>query len=130
MCQPEKNNKIGGFALIDAVLATAVFAIGLLALNALYHTVIKNDHNAFVMTDAVELAGSYIDQLLSEPYGSNSTVSSIHGLKTYSVNTILSPCPSGSSCIENTTNVTVIITKPDGTSYSFSTVKARLKGLP
>ncbi len=130
MCRIENLNNIDGFSLIDAVLATAVFAIGLLALNALYHTVIKNNHNAFVMTDAVELAGSYIDQILAEPYGSISTVSSIHGIKTYSVNTILSPCSSGSSCVENTTNLTVIITKPDGTSYTFSTVKARLKGLP
>lgn len=119
-----------GFAILDAVLAMAIFAIGLLSLNLLYHTVIKDDSSAYIMTDAVELAGSYLDRVQAAPYSAIPSVSSLQGVRIYTVNTSMTPCASNSSCVNDTTDITLVVTKPDGKSYRFSTVKAKLKGMP
>ena len=121
----------GGFAIIEAVISLSVFAIGILALSSLYHKVINNNLNAYTITEAVELTSGYLDQIQAAPYNNIPSESSLSGYETYEVSTSVTPCdPTTGSCIPNTSEIAVTITKPNGTSYTFNTIKARLRGLP
>jgi Tfp pilus assembly protein PilV len=131
MYMTRRANNNEGFAIIEAVISLSVFAIGILALSSLYHKVINNNLNAYTITEAVELTSGYLDQIQAAPYNNIPSTSSLSGHKTYNVSTSVTPCdPATGTCITNTSDISVTITKPNGTSYTFSTVKARLRGLP
>ena len=127
-CQ-EKLTGNAGFSLVDAIIAMAVFSIGILAMGVLYNNVIRSNSNAFIMTDAIELTSGYLERIQAAPYTSLPQVTSLHGAKTYTVNPTMTPC-NATTCVQNSTDITLVVTKPDGRSYTLSTVKARISGMP
>ena len=119
-----------GFAILDATIAASVFAVGILAITFLYISTVKTNRDAFIMTDTIEMASGYIDSIQAAPYSNIVTQSTLNGIQNYSVTSSINECNTPSSCVEKTKAVSVIVTKPDGVSYTLRTVKADLEGLP
>jgi len=126
----QDKESYSGFAILDATIAAAVFAIGILAVNYLYMSTIKTNKDAFIMTDTVETASGYIDSIQAAPYSAIPVQSTLQGIHTYTVSSLITECTSPSTCVDKTKTVNITVTKPDGVSYTFRTVKADLEGLP
>lgn len=62
------DNNIGGFTLIEILLALAIFSIGVLAIAGLQITATNGDTRARFATEAAALAQNQAEQLLSLTY--------------------------------------------------------------
>ena len=65
------DNNIGGFTLIEILLALAIFSIGVLAIAGLQITATNGDTRARFATEAAALAQNQAEQLLSLTYDSD-----------------------------------------------------------
>ena len=68
---PEKNEK--GFTLIEALIALAIFSIGILGVAAMQMTAINSNAIAHIQTDATGMAVDWMERLQRLEYTSDNT---------------------------------------------------------
>lgn len=57
------SNRMGGFTLLEVLVALIVLSIGLLGLSGLQTTGLRNNHSAFLRSQATLVTGDIIDRM-------------------------------------------------------------------
>jgi prepilin-type N-terminal cleavage/methylation domain-containing protein len=105
----EKENNMGGFTLIEVIIAISIFTIGILAVGSMQISAINGNESANNLTGATTWGQDKVEELLALPYANVATGGPINqGI--YTITWTATNCPAANCPVSNAKFITITVT--------------------